>query len=220
MSGPQNLQDAQLRPCSSFFGPGKRQSQGSIGAPGTSPAISSVSPSSLYHKGAFSVFCRRLRRAFLVDSGADVSVFPALSSQRRHSPVSRLTAANGTSIRTYGRREFFLSFPKLRVHMLEGHPGGRRVIYRSSPSSRPTFGMWLGRRYSEPPSFLRHADAAHVASVARHPLRQPRSSPDIPSPVVRRLLDGVHSLAHAGGNAMLLDIRRRYVWTGMATHVK
>ena len=61
------------------------------------------------------MFCRRLRRAFLVDSGADVSVFPATSAQKKVASSSHLSAANGSSIATYGRRDIFLSFPGLKV---------------------------------------------------------------------------------------------------------
>ena len=64
-----------------------------------------------------SVFCRRLRRSFLVDSGADVSVFPASASQKKSclSAAKCLQAANGSSIKTFGRRKIFLSLPGLSV---------------------------------------------------------------------------------------------------------
>ena len=67
--------------------------------------------------GALSVYCRRLRRAFLIDSGADVSVFPASLAQKsaRVSSSSPLVAANGTSIDTFGRRDIFLSLSGLNV---------------------------------------------------------------------------------------------------------
>ena len=84
-------------------------------APGSSPVISSLS-SLTSQQGALSVYCRRLRRAFLVDSGADVSVFPASPSQKKNSPSSvTLRAANGSSILTFGRRDIFLALPGLNV---------------------------------------------------------------------------------------------------------
>ena len=61
------------------------------------------------------MYCRRLRRAFLVDSGADVSVFPASASQRKLPSAKCLLAANGSSIKTFGRRNIFLSFNGLSV---------------------------------------------------------------------------------------------------------
>ena len=62
-----------------------------------------------------SVYCRRLRRAFLVDSGADVSVFPASPSQKSVPSSSNLLAANGSFIKTFGKRNIFLSLPGLSV---------------------------------------------------------------------------------------------------------
>ena len=95
---------------------GKRQGRGSLDTPGTtqSPAISTLSSASP-SEGALSVYCRRQRRSFLVDSGADVSVFPATPAQRRKAPTVNLLAANGSSIRTYGKKSIALSFPGLRV---------------------------------------------------------------------------------------------------------
>ena len=61
------------------------------------------------------MFCHRQRRAFLVDSGADVSVFPASTAQRRSQPSSALQAANGTSIKTFGSRQVSLCLPGLNV---------------------------------------------------------------------------------------------------------
>ena len=116
MPGAEDVQDEQHHPSTAFLRLGKRQGRGSLTAPGTLPAISSVSSPTLYQEGALSIFCRRLRRAFLVDSGADMSVFPASSSQKKKFlSASSLVAANGTSINTYGRKEIFLKFPGLKV---------------------------------------------------------------------------------------------------------
>ena len=50
-----------------------------------------------------------------MDSGADVSVFPASPSQKSLQPQSSLSAANGSSIRTFGRKDISLDFPGLSV---------------------------------------------------------------------------------------------------------
>ena len=121
MRRAQHLQDAQRSPpAATSTCLGKRQSRGSV-APG-SQQVSSISSTShvppASSAGSLSVYCRRLRRAFLVDSGADVSVFPASPSQRSAASSSSskcLLAANGSSIRTYGPRSIFLSFPGLKV---------------------------------------------------------------------------------------------------------
>ena len=115
----EDLQDAQHHcspPCVfNEAGLGKRQSRGPVAAPGPFPTVSSVSAASTTGQGALSIFCRRLRRQFLVDSGADVSVFPAAPSRKKLKPQSSLSAANGSSIRTYGRRDISLDFPGLSV---------------------------------------------------------------------------------------------------------
>ncbi len=50
-------------------------------------------------------------RRFLVDTGAEVSVFPATRSDRHSQPQgTKLTAANGSSIHTYGKRAISLQF--------------------------------------------------------------------------------------------------------------
>ena len=50
-------------------------------------------------------------RRFLVDTGAEVSVFPASSKDRHSQPQkTKLTAANGSNIRTYGERNMPLKF--------------------------------------------------------------------------------------------------------------
>ena len=113
MPGAQLVQDA-FRPQAAtiaffcFCGLGKRQSRGSVVTPGAPPVISTLS-SSTSHEGALSVYCRRLRRAFLVDSGADVSIFPAPPSLKNKKSSSSLTlrVANGSSIVTFGKKDIF-----------------------------------------------------------------------------------------------------------------
>ena len=94
------------------LGAGKRQGRGPV-APGTPQLISSISSSP--QEGALSVYCRRRRCAFLVDSGADVSVFPATASQMKFPAPVSLQAANGTSIRTFGTTDIKLALPGLSV---------------------------------------------------------------------------------------------------------
>ena len=57
------------------------------------------------HKTTLFVQDAATNRKFLVDTGADVSVFPASSGTKRSQRCSSpLSAANGTSIRTWGTR--------------------------------------------------------------------------------------------------------------------
>ena len=44
--------------------------------------------------------------------------------------------------------------------------------------------------------------------------------PIVPSSMVKLVLPTGHGLAHAGGNALLRDLSRRFVWRGMAKDVK
>ena len=44
--------------------------------------------------------------------------------------------------------------------------------------------------------------------------------PVIPRAATASLLQQLHGLSHPGGNAMLRDVRRRFVWRGMASQVK
>ena len=114
-----DLPDAQRHPpAPSFFvGAGKQQSRGSTVTPGTSPspAVASLSSSST-QEGALSVFCLHQRRAFLVDSGADVSVYPASASQKKRCPTSSiLQEANSSSIPSFCSRAVHLSLPGLNI---------------------------------------------------------------------------------------------------------
>ena len=117
MFGANDVQDAQCHPskASKLLRLGKRQGRESAVTPGISPTISSLSSGQLRQEGALSVYCRRSRRAFLVDSGADVSVFPASSAQKKFPSSTTLRAANGTSIKTFGERKIFLALPGLSV---------------------------------------------------------------------------------------------------------
>ena len=102
MLEPLHLPDEERHPPASptkVVGSGKRQSRESIVAPGINPVISSITQTA---QGSLSIYCHRLHRLFLVDSGADVSVYTAGVEDRRLPPSSSLTAANGTRIDTYG----------------------------------------------------------------------------------------------------------------------
>ena len=50
------------------------------------------------------VWDRKAGNKFLVDTGAQVSVFPASSHDRRREKTEPLVAANGTRIDTFGKR--------------------------------------------------------------------------------------------------------------------
>ena len=62
-----------------------------------------------------SIFEKRSGKYFLIDSGADESVFPASTLDRSLPRSSDLIAANGTAIRTYGRRLLPVSFSDQHV---------------------------------------------------------------------------------------------------------
>ena len=61
------------------------------------------------------MFCRQLGRPFLIDSGADVSVYPASPATRSRRASGVLNAANGSSINTFGTLSLMLHFGALRV---------------------------------------------------------------------------------------------------------
>ena len=64
-----------------------------------------------------SVWDHRSRRFFLVDSGAEVSVLPASLQEKKAPPTtSQLTAANGTPIRSWGKRDVKLCFGDKKVY--------------------------------------------------------------------------------------------------------
>ena len=63
-----------------------------------------------HQPNTFSVVDRLSGRSYLVDTGAEVSVYPASVQVRKSQPPSStLTAANGTSIHTWGKRKVFLA---------------------------------------------------------------------------------------------------------------
>ena len=67
--------------------------------------------------GSLSLFCRRLSRPFLVDTGADVSVYPASQAVLASRPSGALRAANGSTIDTFGSCALNLDFGAFRpVH--------------------------------------------------------------------------------------------------------
>ena len=66
--------------------------------------------------GSLSLFCRRLGRPFLVDSGADVSVYPASPAARSRRATGSLHAANGSVIKTFGTCVLKLDFGHFLVH--------------------------------------------------------------------------------------------------------
>ena len=64
------------------------------------------------------MFCRRSHRPFLVDTGADVSVFPASPATRSWRATGSLRAANGSSISSYGTLTLPLHFGSFKVSHL------------------------------------------------------------------------------------------------------
>ena len=93
---------------------GKRAGWGPItpATPGVLPSVNAVPSTS---SGSLSLFCHKLKRPFLVDSGADVSVFPASPADRDAASTGALNAANGTKISTFGDRLLSLHFSGFRV---------------------------------------------------------------------------------------------------------
>ena len=56
----------------------------------------------------------------MIDTGADVSVYPASSQDRKNNPPSiPLSAANGTSIKTWGKRKITLKIKPVQVYTHE-----------------------------------------------------------------------------------------------------
>ena len=67
-------------------------------------------PSASSSSSSISILEVLSKRLFLIDSGADESVFPASSSDRTSTRTSNLIAANGTVIPTYGCQQIPVSF--------------------------------------------------------------------------------------------------------------
>ncbi|GFR90995.1 retrovirus-related Pol polyprotein [Elysia marginata] len=89
--------------------PGKRQSQCKMkGATGliNAPAICAVNSSSISVTDIIS------GRSFLVDTGAEESIFPATNTDKKKSRGPNLIAANGLAIATYGKRLISLKLSK------------------------------------------------------------------------------------------------------------
>ena len=71
-------------------------------------------------------------RAFLVDTGADISVFPASAEEKSTPPTANLVAANGTAIKSFGLRFIKLRLPSATSDI--SHP------FRLADVSRPILG--------------------------------------------------------------------------------
>ena len=94
-----------------FHGLGKRA--------GRPLKISAVSPG---EKKTMTVWDRRSGCSFLVDCGAEESVFPASAADKRHRASSApLVAANGTLIKTWGKRKASLVLGKGHTFTQEFH---------------------------------------------------------------------------------------------------
>ena len=61
-------------------------------------------------RNTLSVHDKKSGSSYLVDTGADVSVYPAAKNERKSSMLSTpLVAANGTSIKSWGMKKFTLN---------------------------------------------------------------------------------------------------------------
>lgn len=69
------------------------------------------------NSNTFSVLDHRTGQHFLIDTGADVSVYPASAQDRKSNPPSTtLSAANGTSIHTWGKRNITLEIGSRKLY--------------------------------------------------------------------------------------------------------
>ena len=72
------------------------------------------------NSNTFSIYDQRTGQSFLIDTGADVSVYPASPQDRQNStPSIPLSAANGTSIKTWGKRSIALEIRPKHVYIHE-----------------------------------------------------------------------------------------------------
>ena len=72
------------------------------------------------HSSTLSVVDKKSGHSYLVDTGAEVSVYPAsLQDRQTQHPSPTLSAANGTSIRTWGKRSISLALGPKRHYTHE-----------------------------------------------------------------------------------------------------
>ena len=88
----------------------KRSRRGSV-TPGTS-SVAAVSAGGL---GALSVLDEQSGRVFLVDTGADVSVFPASVDDKNTVSQGNQIAGNGSVIKTFGLKNIKVKFNTVSV---------------------------------------------------------------------------------------------------------
>ena len=93
---------------------GKLQGQPpAVAGAGPSPTINNSTATSTLSINSLSITDRRQGVTFLIDTGADVSVLPATAQNIRNARSStKLSAANGTPIRTFGKKRCRLTFGK------------------------------------------------------------------------------------------------------------
>ena len=87
-----------------------------------------------------SVFDASSKLHFLIDSGADISVFPVGSGRRSSSfgpDNPTLVAANGSNISTFGTKKLLLDLPGLKLHH----------TFRLADVKRPILGADFFRRH-------------------------------------------------------------------------
>ena len=95
-------------------GSGKRNGRAAI-APGISRTHHSTPIAINSLSGTLSILETHTNRRFLIDSGADISVFPATQNEKSGKRTTTLLAANGSRIPTYGNKVLPLRFGTLEV---------------------------------------------------------------------------------------------------------
>ena len=141
------------------------------------------------------VWDRRSGRTYLVDCGADFSVFPASTADKKSRfPSTPLVAANGSPIKTWGKRNISLLLGQGRSFVQEFHvadvtepilgssrtispltwPGAASLPWLTSQRSR--LGSLASRR--QPPAFTHPRSTPSIASsTTSQSFSSPASSP-------------------------------------------
>ena len=77
--------------------------------------MATADPQTLATSRLLHVFDPMTQLRFLIDTGAEVSVVPATSSDRSRPSTTNLKAANGSAIKTFGQRPLTLSLSLRRT---------------------------------------------------------------------------------------------------------
>ena len=101
----------------SYEGAGSAQAVGKRvrrSTPSRSTIAATSAPFPIHNTSTISIFDRISKRFFLIDSGADESVYPASTFERSLPRSTSLIAANNSKIPTFGQR-------RLEVSLAPGH---------------------------------------------------------------------------------------------------